>query len=665
MNKKTIKIKHAYCFIIALFALTTGIGDLNAANLHPTPRRRPLPPAEPLTALGEKLSENYKKELQSLQQKINKSLPRIDEKLKASFLKSYQGETAAAINELKAFRAKRNKHVKDSEGAAKAYDEAKEALNRAVKNAQAPSQDAFAVLDAFLADDKLDSELVKCAVLADATPKGLAEYAQQGKDHEALVEKLLSDSALMKKMLVAGGAEAGRYGQAMEIYTAIQKASPRAAKGEFQRLALGIALELALPVRQSNAKDKVDAAKYVDPVKRYLAFEKAYLDGELDPAFKNLTAWEYRNVVNGDEPDEILAWGRQMLRNYRPDLIAKPYNWRYVRAVVTEVRYGTQDQKYDLPSRQRYQNIINNGGICGRRAWFGGFILRCFGIPIVRRPQPGHAALAHWTPDGWVECLSIGEWKMGWTKYGEGLDFEAYTKARKDTCAYMSALRAKWIGKALGEPNAFGLHEPASGFWNGIALFKQRGIVKASNKVSLKAVGQDLAEANVSKVKEIVKHVKVTGADKTVVVAKDGTITIPAVACRIKPVADSKKKKNGSGRKRRAIAFMKSNLGGLQMHYNRLANPRVSFEYSFDVPKAGTYLLSARVVTVSPGQVLLATVNDATDPVALKIPYTIGMWQYCKPVNISLKKGVNVIRFDRSGRCKGITIKDFKLTPTT
>ena len=36
-------------------------------------------------------------------------------------------------------------------------------------------------------------------------------------------------------------------------------------------------------------------------------------------------------VVNCDEPDEILAWGREMLRNYRPDHIYNPdYGWRYV-----------------------------------------------------------------------------------------------------------------------------------------------------------------------------------------------------------------------------------------------------------------------------------------------------------------------------------------------
>ena len=110
-------------------------------------------------------------------------------------------------------------------------------------------------VDPFLASDKLDAKLVKCAVLAEATPRGLAEFAQQGKEQEALVEKLLADTPLMKQMLEAGGAKAGKYGQAMEIYTAIQKASPKAKEGIFQRLALATSLEHAMPIAQSNPKD--------------------------------------------------------------------------------------------------------------------------------------------------------------------------------------------------------------------------------------------------------------------------------------------------------------------------------------------------------------------------------------------------------------------------
>ena len=79
-----------------------------------------------------------------------------------------------------------------------------------------------------------------------------------------------------------------------------------------------------------------------------------------------------------------------MLRNYRPDHIFAPdYGWRYVQAVRTEVQYGSQNVKYDLPSLQNYQNIIMNGGVCGRRAFFGRFILRSFGIPTWGVTQHG------------------------------------------------------------------------------------------------------------------------------------------------------------------------------------------------------------------------------------------------------------------------------------
>ena len=73
-------------------------------------------------------------------------------------------------------------------------------------------------------------------------------------------------------------------------------------------------------------------------MKRYLHYETAYLADELDPGFKELSVWDYRMVVNGEEPDETLIWGREMLRNYRPDHIStSDYRWRYVAAVRTEV----------------------------------------------------------------------------------------------------------------------------------------------------------------------------------------------------------------------------------------------------------------------------------------------------------------------------------------
>ena len=547
-----------------------------------------------------------------------------------------------------------DKAIREKPRLIKELDAAREALPLA----QAHTLKAVNVLNlgSFLASDKLDAQLARYVVLFEATPRGLAEFAQQGKEQEKLVERLLADSDLMLQMVVADGAKAskdgvGKYGQAMKIYTDIQKASTKASDGVLQRLALATSLEHAVPVSQRNAEAQTDAPATVNPVNRYLHFEKAFLAGELDHGFKDLTVWDYRMVVNGNEPDETLAWGREMLRNYRPDHISTPdYRWRYVKAVATEVKYGSQDNKYDKPELQFFQNILMNGGVCGRRAFFGRFVLRAFGVPTTARPQPGHAALAHWTPDGWVVCLG-GGWGAGWVNgRNKDLDFLATTQARKSAKAYLQVKRAQWVGDVLGEKRAFGFGSGDPAFWNGVALYRQRAIIQEAKAVTLAAVGEDIGEADESKVKEKVKAATITEEDKKIVVGQDGVITIPAAACS-KPTKSTGK-----------IIFMESNLGGMQLHYSRNGRPE-EFEYTFDAPAAGKYALTAQVVTPSWKQHLLVAANGAKEPTDIALPFTVGMWDKTQPVMVSLVKGRNVLRFSRNEPVKGLTIKDFTLRP--
>jgi hypothetical protein len=629
-----------------------GIGCLLAALAYGlTPAiaaTQQQPVAAPLNAVGEELEARYAATLRALQEEIARTLPQVDERQKDAFLKAYQAEATATAVERKAMHAQAKS--KDKEAAAKEHATAKEALAQAAANAQAPATATLASLERFLTSDTLDAKLVKCVVLAEATPRGLAEFAQQGKEQETLIDNLLADDGLMKQMVMADGASGGKYGQAMKIHTDIRKASPRANEGILQRFALGTSLEHAVPVGQRNAEAQTGAPATVDPVKRYLHFEKAFLAGELDSGFKDLSVWDCRFVGNGDEPDELLAWGREMLRNYRPDHIQTADDrWRYVEAVKTDVKYGSQDQKNDLPTLGFYQNIINTGGVCGRRAFFGRFILRAFGVPTLARPQPGHATLVHRTPAGWVINLGAS-WGWGTVEGSADTDFLAMTQARKVEAAYPEVRRAQWVGTILGEPKAAGFGAAPSGFWNGVALYRQRALIDKAKAVTLAAVGTDIGEANESKEKEIVREVAVTEADKEIVFGPDGVITIPAVACS-KPT-------NSTGK----IRFMKSLPGGMQLHYNRNGNAE-AFEYTFDAPAAGKYALTARVVTVSPDQHLLVAANDAKEPVDIAAPYTIGKWDKTPPVEVSLVKGRNVLKFSRTEPVKGLTIRDFTLTP--
>lgn len=387
-------------------------------------------------------------------------------------------------------------------------------------------------LQAFLASDALDAKFARFVVLQEATPEGLEAFTQQGNRQAFLVAKMLGETGLMTQMLVADGAKAeeqkdgfgpAQYGPAIEIYAAIQKAScNRAATGVLQRLALAISLEHAIPIAQENPEAETDGPKTVDPVKRYLHYEKAFLDGELDPAFNLLSTWDLRFVVYGDEPDDILAWGRETLRNYRPDHIqTEDYAWRYVGIVKSDVRYGSEYVKDDWPELQKYQNMLMNGGVCGRRAFFGRFILRAFGIPTTARPQSGHAALVHWAPDGWVPCLG-GGWGAGWTNtlYHADLDFLATTQARAHAEEFMKVKRAQWAGDVLGESRTYGENEDGTpDFWNGVALSMQRAIIDEAQAGEGDDSGEDTG--NTSDEPD-------TAADEQITTGADGVISIPA-----------------------------------------------------------------------------------------------------------------------------------------
>ena len=503
------------------------------------------------------------------------------------------------------------------------------------------SKSLLGSLESVLGSDKLDQTLAVAMVLTTATPQGLAEFAQRGQDKAALVEQLLANPGLIKEMLVAGGAAYGQWGNAMEIYTAIRKASPRAAEGHFHRLAIATSVEHARPIPESRPADQAGTpAKNIDPVKRYLHYETADLNGELDPAFKTFSAWEYRHVVNCDAPNEILQWGRTMLRNYRPDHISNPdYGWRYVSSVRTEVPYGSQNVKFDDPSLHQYQNIIRNGGVCGRRAFYGRFILRAFGIPTWGVTQRAHAALSHWSPKGWVVNLGAGYGSSWWDKDEvslSGNQFLLETQARAHDEDFIKVLRAQWISRILGEPAYNERRKVEGGFWSRVGLYQQR--ILASTAKSLGPLGQELGEANEREQK--VKSDSVLASDREITVEGDVMI-VPAVA-------NSK----SSGKS----AAMRNPDGEMVLH----CLGGFSTQYEVSVPKAGKYQVLARVATVQTGQQLQFSANGGTASV-IDVPYTLGMWQHTQPVELTLNEGQNSIQLGLKEGSRGVTIKDLML----
>lgn len=537
---------------------------------------------------------------------------------------------------------------------------------------------------AMLASSAQDEKLARAIIITQATPRGLAEFAQQDPENAKLIDQLLADKALMIQMLVADGAPSGKYGPAMKIYSAIQKASPKAKEGLFQRLAMAVSLAHAVPIlKQAPNNDKeakapvvsadtaYDAAFHIDPVKRYLSYEKWYLDGELDPAFKDFSVWELCMVVNGDEPDEIIAWGRDVLRNLRPDCIPTDGNTAlYVGVVDKEIAYTSAMVKDDLPELQFMQNILANGGICGRRAFFGRFILRSFGIPTAARRQPGHATLAHWHPTGW-QCQLGSSWGLGprgfysamnsgvAAPYDADVNFLSSTQARKDETAFLKVRRSQWIGELVGEGQKPGLITwsgkttgPAPlkpgevakpNFWNDLGLHEQRRIIEEMKSKEAPANTPSVAVT------------EPRAAGKATVDAK-GVITIPSASCSSPTETKRMPFKGGQSD---LIVFLNNKDGETLLHYSRYAKETDSFEYTFEAPKAGTYELVAAVVTPKPNQKLNVTANGAAAG-EMTMPYTLGMWDKSDALKIPLKAGSNVLKFHGPAR---VTLDEFTLTP--
>jgi hypothetical protein len=621
----------------------------------------------PLTARGQELQKKFTKELESLRAEVIASLPPVNDAKKARFLE---------------IRTKWNGLPNDKEdGSAtekKALDELKETTQTdAMEAAGALLTD----LKPLLSSDALDPKLMRIAILNHGTPRGLAEFAQQGPDEEKLLEKLFADEPLMRQILEAGGANGGEYGEAMQVYEAILKASERAREvgSIFQRLALGTSIHM--PWLQTETKavkldaeaeagaeipavpliDKKKGGVYgivfntqtsIAQVPRYLHYEKAFLDGELDPAFKDMNTWECRFITDSEYSNEDLAWTRQMMRNYRPDHITtEDTHWRYVRLIKSDVPYCSTTHDPSLGTRPQMEIAL--GGICGRRAFLGRLTSRAFGIPTRASTQTGHGAMCHWTPTGWVICLGAW-WSVAYCGPQDGLDFLLDSQAREFEADYQQVRRAQWIGDAYGEEDvkiARGQFSKGGGFWDSLALLKKQIVVKEAEVKALElAGGMKLGESDELLGDEKGEDIEIPEADQEIKVSEDGTITVPAVAC-YSPRKSSDR-----------ILFLKSWDKGYQLHYSRLGERPELFKYNIEIPADGEYELTCMAATVSPNVEVLVRVNR-DEPAPFAMPYTHGSWESSKPLKMKLTQGRNVISITARTPNRGVSIKNWQLKP--
>lgn len=594
-----------------------------------------------LTPEGQKALTEYTGMLDALRAELKGKIPAIDQQKTQDFMAAHKEKRDVP------------KKVKDNKGK--------------VFKTEMPTTDVAKLilpdLEKFLGSDALDNQLVKCAVLSSATPRGLAEFAQQGPEKKKLIDELLADPKLMKEILYEGGAKAGRYGKAMEIYRSIQASSPRAKEGHFRRLALAIGLELAAP--ELNQSEKID------PAVRYAFYEKSYLNKDLIAQFDTFSVWLYRQVINDPHTETDMLWMREMLWNYRPDQILAPeeYTGKVVGLMYSEFGHKKPEGDPTL-STSSFQQTIDKGGMCGAKAFFGRCLGRSFGIPVWGARLRSHTAMTYWTPKGWETILGVsfknGFWTADQAEPMCGILFEQIAKLRNYPEEFIKVCRAQWIGDVLGEEKMSGMDTATGGVWNALAFSKMRlAVVEKCPPVEPPKLAPGEAKPRDPKgyPERLAKPVVKPEFKKVVVDAK-GVITIPAVAC-VSPTTNTEK-----------IVFMNTRDGGMNLHYKRWEQPE-PIVYEVTVPAAGKYALAANVVTVNQEQFFLLTANDAKEPVNMKMPYTVGKWGTTESVMIPLNKGNNRLSFTRTvpedfakegykyagPQFGGITLKSFTLTP--
>ncbi|CAB9516926.1 Sulfatase-modifying factor enzyme 1 [Seminavis robusta] len=526
------------------------------------------------------------------------------------------------------------------------------AIHEAVQEArQAFSDVATDILDGKL-DDVLEGldldnmEVLQWLVFIQGTPTRLGSYCHEATDEQiANLIKLMKgeDVPILKQMMLSGGAKGGNYGKACEIYNEIG-AKMNTDKSILPKLQMAVALELCEPLAIFDTTTAVDA------VERYFDYEKAYLDGMLDPAFEHFSVWELRMVVDSDASNEELRWCREFMFTYRPDILYMgDQRWRYSSIVKTDVRYKRPD--WTAQPRTMVQALAR-GGKCGPRAWFGRFCNKAFGNPTWGLVQPSHAALAKWTPTGWLCCLGSN---LGYWHDRDYLDFtyEAFMRKKMGDefyCRKVDILMWMFLFENGGKSEGLWKHKPDTP-WTNLAQIQRKRWGDTGKPFPVPDNFQCEVRTKISDLQQ-----REDPKNEEMVFQDDGTIIVPASA--------------HEGQK--AVTFAKCLEGGKQFNVGEMW----WIEYKIPGDKLPSdrkrFKLTVRVASThdedpNPFQCIVTSAHHSEKPMSehsIPFPYTKGLWEETEPVEIELGGGGDErLKFMRQKPCWPVTVRDFKLTP--
>ncbi|MEI6606271.1 MAG: hypothetical protein WCP35_13250 [Verrucomicrobiota bacterium] len=320
-------------------------------------------------------------------------------------------------------------------------------------NQKVPAKPDEKALVTLLKDSTFRTVLAQRQLIAKTGADQLAAYAKASAANQTFLGWLLKNPTAMDLYLEAAtptGLTAREENKwmlktdALAIWQKVQLADPASKDGMYLKMAIGLAIN---PPPAEGTHSKIA----IDPVGRYQYFKAADKAKELVPSFKNLTAWEFSKVFCNSGPtasDEEFTWGRQMLRTFRPDLAV---DGKVVDIVSMVWRRGSPNPYTGM------QTMLQGGGKCGPRSFFGVFINQAFGIPAIGVGQPKHACIAFKSPDPAMEPQPGSAWKVvyggGWAVSKldglKGPEFVEGVEARMRVAQFSLVEHLRWLAASL------------------------------------------------------------------------------------------------------------------------------------------------------------------------------------------------------------------------
>jgi hypothetical protein len=399
---------------------------------------------------------------------------------------------------------------------------------------------------------------------------------------------------------------------ALDTWKKILNADPDSKEGLYLRLA--IATAVAPP--GSGNRGAGQREPFADPVDRYKHFKSAHKNKELFPSFVHLTVWEYQKVVSSCASDSDLAWAREMINTWRPDLRI------HEQVVNSTSEVWRRDSPF--PYTDGFKSVLAGGGKCGPRSSWAVMICQAFGIPAIGVGQPAHACVAYKACDPSLQPQPGNVWKVaygrGWqVSKLEGLsgpEFLAGVEERSRVEEFSQVEHLRWLASALASKE------------------QADAVMKVAHKIqqSAPATRSDLAASE-----------KAAEADKELqpeAKAAKAPATSPPASVKVSPGGTRLEAAAFSGMS--GVCVYDCFTGGKQVNFQKNM-PSSWVDYTLDVPATGTYALQMRIATPNFDQVL--DIGSGTNKLAtVKVPNTTGLWGTTEAVDAKLDKGIQTLR---------------------